>query len=117
MSHDRSLDPTLGRKSLVRMSKLITSDLVLLVLLTACNYSGGATPNYDASGIPVAPQEGWTLGDGRVADSFVLTGADGTLSYAFITTAGDKYLTISGEGNLALVAELAPTVRPILPGN
>ncbi len=58
MSHHRSLDPTLGRKSLVRMSKLITSDLVLLVLLTACNYSGGATPNYDASGIPVARRKG-----------------------------------------------------------
>jgi hypothetical protein len=67
---------------------------------------------WDASGIAVTPQEEWTLADGRPAKSFLLQASNGAQSYVFFTTLGDKYLVLSGEGDLALLAEIAHTVRP-----
>jgi hypothetical protein len=67
---------------------------------------------WDASGIVVTPQEEWTLADGRPAKSFLLQASNGAQSYIFFTTLGDKYLVLSGEGDLALLAEIAHTVRP-----
>lgn len=72
---------------------------------------------WESSGSPAVSQGEWALADGRMAKSFIITGADGTKSYVFLTTLGDKYLTISGLGDLALVAEIAHTVRPITVGN
>lgn len=72
---------------------------------------------WEASGSPAVPQGEWTLVDGRMAKSYLITGADGTKGYVFLTTLGDKYLTVSGLGDLALVAEIAHTVRPITVGN
>jgi hypothetical protein len=68
---------------------------------------------WEASGIAVAPQEDWTLSDGRAARAFILTGSDGAQSYVFLTTLGDSYLVLGGEGDLTLLAEIAHTVRPI----
>jgi hypothetical protein len=71
---------------------------------------------WDASGTPADPQEEWTLSDGRAARSFLIHGADGSMSYVFVTTLGEKYLTISGYGDLSQLAAIAHTVRPIPSG-
>jgi hypothetical protein len=68
---------------------------------------------WDASGIAVLAEERWTLEDGRPGAGFVVEGVDGAQAYFFFTTIGDKYLVLSGEGDLALLAEIAHTVRPI----
>lgn len=68
---------------------------------------------WDASGITVEAEDAWTLADGRPARAFVVSGSDGTRSYFFFTTLGDKYLVLSGGGDLDLLAEIAHTVRPI----
>lgn len=71
---------------------------------------------WDASGTPADPQEEWTLSDGRAARSFLVHGADESMSYVFVTTLGEKYLTISGYGDLSQLAAIAHTVRPIPSG-
>lgn len=68
---------------------------------------------WDGSGISVISEERWTLMDGRPAAAFVVQGVDGAQGYFFFTTIGDKYLVLSGDGDLTLLAEIAHTVRPI----
>ena len=69
-----------------------------------------------ASGSTVVEEKQWTLGeDGRPAASFVVQGSDGAQAYFFFTTLGDDYLVLSGSGDLALLAEIAGTVRPTPP--
>jgi hypothetical protein len=70
---------------------------------------------WDASGIVVASEESWTLSDGRPARAFVVTASDGAQGYFFFTTIGEDYLVLSGSGDLALLAEIAHTVRPLSP--
>ncbi len=70
---------------------------------------------WDASSIQVLSQEDWALLDGRPARAFVVAGPDGAQAYFFFTTIGDKYLVLSGSGDLALLAEIAHTVRPLSP--
>jgi hypothetical protein len=68
---------------------------------------------WDASSIVVQSEEEWVLSDGRPARAFVVAGADGIEAYFFFTTIGDDYLVLSGSGDLALLAEIAHTVRPL----
>ena len=68
---------------------------------------------WDGSGITVVTDETWVLSDGRPAAAFVVRGSDGAQAYFFFTTLVDKYLVVSGEGDVALLAEIAHTVRPI----
>jgi len=68
---------------------------------------------WDASGIAVLSEEGWTLSDGRPALAFVVEGVDGAQGFFFFMTIGEKYLVLSGDGDLGLLAEIARTVRPI----
>jgi len=74
--------------------------------------SEASRPAYDAIGIAVTSDESLTLSDGRPAAAFVVEGSDGSQSFFFFTTLNDKYLVLSGEGDLALLAEIARTVRP-----
>lgn len=67
---------------------------------------------WDASGIAILSEERWTLDDDRGAAAFTVEGIDGSQAYFFFTTIGDKYLVLSGEGDLVLLAEIAHTVRP-----
>ena len=67
---------------------------------------------WDASGIAILLEERWTLEDDRAAAAFVVEGSDDAQAYFFITTIADRYLVLSGDGDLALVAEIAHTVRP-----
>lgn len=57
-------------------------------------------------------EERWTLTDGREAAAFVVQGSDGSMGYFFFTTLGNRYLVLSGDGDLALLAEIAHSVRP-----
>ena len=45
--------------------------------------------------------------------ALVVQGVDGAQAFFFFTTIGDKYLVLSGEGDLDLLAEIARTVRPL----
>ena len=67
---------------------------------------------WDASGIEVTLEERWTLDDGRAAAAFVVEGSDGAPAYFFFTTTGDRYLVLSGSGDLDLLAEIAHSLRP-----
>jgi hypothetical protein len=68
---------------------------------------------WDASGVAVTSEEQWTLEDARPAMAFVVQGSDGAQAFFFLTTIGEKYLVLSGDGDLELLAEVAHTVRPI----
>ena len=59
-----------------------------------------------------AQQEG-ELADGRHEVNFIVRGADGARAFFLFTTLGDRYLEISGEGDLNLIREVAFTLRPL----
>ena len=70
--------------------------------------------NWDPAGGQQVPQESaGDLADGSKYSSFVVQGSDGQQSYFLFTTLGQQYLEISGEGNLALVEEIAHTLRHV----
>jgi len=68
---------------------------------------------WSASGITVISEQSLTHEDGRPAMALVVQGVDGAQAFFFFTTIGDKYLVLSGEGDLDLLAEIARTVRPL----
>ncbi len=55
------------------------------------------------------------LPGGRAAVDFVVRGPDGATTFVLLTTLGEQYLEIAGEGDLALVQEVAHTLRPLGP--
>jgi hypothetical protein len=59
-----------------------------------------------------AQQEG-ELADGRHEFDFIVRGADGATAFFLFTTLGDRYLEISGDGDLTLIREVALTLRPL----
>lgn len=65
---------------------------------------------WDASGFTLAREEEWTLADGRAAKVFVVQAPDSE-SITLLTTAGEDYLQVTGEGDLALAEEILRTVR------
>ena len=66
----------------------------LFASLLALLLGGLLAVAWDASGIAVISEERWTLEDDRAA------------------AIGDRYLVLSGDGDLALLSEIAHTVRP-----
>jgi len=68
---------------------------------------------WDTSGINVISEEATTLADGRSAARIVVQGSDGARGFFFFTTLGDRYLQLSGGGDLELLAEISRTVRPL----
>jgi len=68
---------------------------------------------WEASGFTIAEEEPLTLDLGLAAVRFAIQTPDG-LSTSFLFAAiGDQYLSISGEGDLALVNEIMQRLRPI----
>ncbi len=63
------------------------------------------------SGLTLVSQETWILTGGRTAEAFVVESNEGRQFFSFFTTIADKYLVLSGDGDLALLAEIAKTVR------
>jgi len=68
---------------------------------------------WDASGSSIVKESSGDLTDGRKYMSFVVQAPDNGQAFFLFTGLGEKYLEISGEGNLALVEEIARTVRPL----
>jgi len=68
---------------------------------------------WDASGIVVLTEERVTLSGGWPAAQFTVQGLDGTRGFFLFTTAGEQYLTLSGSGDLSLLADIANTLRRI----
>jgi hypothetical protein len=67
----------------------------------------------EGSGMVILSQETWALTDGRAAEVFVLEAGNGYQAFYFFSTIGEKYLVLSGDGDLVLLAEIAGTVRGI----
>lgn len=66
---------------------------------------------WDNSAIKVQEEQPMTLANGQEAVRFVVEGQDGDLGFFFFTTLGDRYLQLSGGGDLDLLKEIAQTVR------
>jgi len=66
-----------------------------------------------SGGSSIIKESSGNLVDGREYASFVVQAADDRQAFFLFTTLGENYLEISGEGNLALVEEIALTVRPL----
>ena len=68
---------------------------------------------WDYSGIALLSEECINLSGDWPAAQFTVQGADGTQSFSLFTTVGEQYLTLSGSGDLDLLAEIAHTLRRI----
>ena len=67
---------------------------------------------WDASGFAITREEQWQLADGRTAYVFTVNTPE-VPTFTLFTTVGEDYLQIAGDGNQALVEEIARTLRPI----
>ncbi len=65
-----------------------------------------------ASGFAVVKEAQWQLSNGRPAYNFIVKTPEEP-TFTLFTTAGQDYLQISGDGNAALVEEIARTLRPL----
>jgi hypothetical protein len=66
-----------------------------------------------ASGFKVMDGSVRQLVDGRPASDFFIEAPDGVLAYFLLTTNGDQYLQLAGEGNLQLLEAIGRTLRPL----
>ncbi len=66
---------------------------------------------WQSSGFTIAKHDEGSLQNGQPYSSFVIQTPDDHQAFFLFTTLGEKYLEISGEGNLALAEEIARTVR------
>jgi hypothetical protein len=69
---------------------------------------------FESSGT-IVEEKSLNLENGREAATFLVEGVDGNQGFFFITTLHDRYLQLSGSGDLELLAEIARTVRVIEP--
>jgi hypothetical protein len=67
---------------------------------------------WDASGSTIIEETDLKLAGGRHAVSFIVESTDKQRDFILITTVGEKYLEIAGQGNLALIKEIARTLSP-----
>jgi len=65
-----------------------------------------------ASGFAITREEQWPLADGRTAYVFVVQTPEQP-TFTLLTTIGQDYLQIGGDGDAALVEEIAHTLRPL----
>lgn len=68
---------------------------------------------WDASGISILTEERILLNGDRPAAQFTVQAVDGAQAFFLLTTNGEDYLVLSGNGDLNLLAEMAHTLRPI----
>jgi hypothetical protein len=68
---------------------------------------------WDSSGFRVMNGSMATLVNGRPASDFFIEPPGGPLTYFLLTTVGDRYLQLAGEGDLALIETIARTLRPL----
>jgi hypothetical protein len=68
---------------------------------------------WDASGFTIVEEEDMVLDLGLAAKQFVVQTPEGKQALFLFAALGEQYLSISGEGDLALVKEIALRLRPI----
>ena len=68
---------------------------------------------WEGGGSSIVKESSGDLLDGRKYMSFIVQAPDKQQAFFLLTGLGEKYLEISGEGNLALAEEIAHTVRPL----
>jgi len=66
---------------------------------------------WEASAIAVLSREDLTLSTGQAAVIVLTESIDGNQGFFFLTTLADRYLILSGEGDIDLLAAIAATVR------
>jgi hypothetical protein len=67
---------------------------------------------WDASGFTITREEQWQLAGGRTAYIFVINTPEQP-TFTLLTTVGEDYLQIGGDGDAALLEEIARTLRPL----
>ena len=67
---------------------------------------------WDASGSKIIEESTLSLAGAHPAEGLIVQSTDGQKSFILITTAGEKYLEIVGEGDLAVAKEIALTLSP-----
>jgi len=67
---------------------------------------------WEASGFAITAEAAWTLTDGRPVQSFTVQTPGQPPALFLLTTIGEDYLQLSGEGDLALIEEIFQTLRP-----
>ena len=68
---------------------------------------------WDASGQLIISESEGVLADGRKEMHFIVESPQKEQTYFLYTTIGERYLQIAGDGDLALLEEIAMTVRPL----
>jgi len=68
---------------------------------------------WDSSGISILSEERVVLAGERPAAQFTVQGVDGSQAFFLLTTNGENYLVLSGNGDLNLLAEISHTIRSI----
>ena len=68
---------------------------------------------WDASGISILSEERLSLAGDRPAAQYIIQGNDGAQAFFLLTTNGENYLVLSGNGDLSILADIAHTLRPI----
>jgi hypothetical protein len=68
---------------------------------------------WDSSGFTILEKEDVQLDLGLSAEQFLVQTPDGKETLFLIAAVGDQYVTISGEGDVELVKEIASRLRPI----
>lgn len=66
---------------------------------------------WDASGITIVEEEPWILSSGQPAIQFVVRGADGSDGFFLFTALDERYLTLSGSGNLDALDAIGKSLR------
>jgi hypothetical protein len=68
---------------------------------------------WDSSGISILSEERLDLTGDRPAAQYIVQGSDGAQAFFLLTTNGENYLVLSGNGDLGLLADISHTLRPI----
>lgn len=66
---------------------------------------------WEASGFTVLSSEEWILDNGQPLRVFIVETTDQKRVFYLLTPLDDRYLTLAGEGDLALVEQIALTLR------
>ena len=76
-------------------------------------YAAHRKSAWDSGGSNVISETSGELAGGRKQMSFTVQGPDKLQSFFLVTTVGENYLEIAGDGNLAVIEEIARTMRPL----
>ena len=68
---------------------------------------------WDASGFTILEEEDLVLELGLSAKQFVVQTPDGLVALFLFAAVGDQYVSISGEGDMTLVRDVASRLRPV----